>query len=373
MTDSRPPSRRAIAVSGYYGCGNAGDEAVLSGIQAAFARRGAGDRLLALSQNPEATTAAHDMRAVYRMRARTVRETLKECGLLLSGGGSLLQDTTSVRSLLYYLWVCREAQAAGIPYMFYAQGIGPLNRAISRILVCRVANRAGAITVRDPESVALLQKIGVRRVPVQITADPAFALSPAPPEEIDRILQSEGVSAERPFIAVSLRRWGGAGTDVIPAYAELVRKIAANTGCGIVFVPMQAPSDTEISNEVLQAAKLSSPITTLRGIYSPEALLGLLQRAQAVVGMRLHALIFAARVATPLFALSYDPKVDSLMARLEMRERMAPWQGFDPDSIAAQVETLVRERSDCSRRLSLIATEMERLAVQNADIALGLR
>ena len=162
-----------FAVSGYYGCGNAGDEAVLAGIRESLARV-AGDRvrLLALSQNPEETRKLHGIRAEDRMNFSALRAVMRESDLLLSGGGSLLQDTTSVRSLLYYLWVARVALNASIPLMFYAQGMGPLRRNMSRTLVRMVANRAASITVRDESSARLLAAIGVTNPKIEVTADP---------------------------------------------------------------------------------------------------------------------------------------------------------------------------------------------------------
>src|SRR5579862_5696826 len=116
-----------FTVSGYYGCGNAGDEAVLAGIKEALQRQ-AGDeaQMIVLSQNPAETRRLHGLAAVDRMSLSMVRRVLSETDLLLSGGGSLLQDTTSIRSLLYYLWIARTAYSIGKPVMFYAQGIGPL-------------------------------------------------------------------------------------------------------------------------------------------------------------------------------------------------------------------------------------------------------
>src|SRR5690242_2973453 len=98
-----------IAISGYYGCGNTGDEAVLSGILAAFSRHAgvASDRFTVLSQDPQATIDQHGANAVPRMSHTLVRKAMRECDLFLSGGGSLLQDTTSLRSLFYYLWIIR--------------------------------------------------------------------------------------------------------------------------------------------------------------------------------------------------------------------------------------------------------------------------
>ncbi len=151
-----------IAVSGYYGCGNSGDEAVLAGIRDGFRRR-AGDRvvLTALSQRPADSRALHGIDAADRMDIRTLRATIGRSDLLISGGGSLLQDTTSFKSLLYYLFVMRIAASCRVPVMLYAQGIGPLRRGISRKLVRMTVNRAAYITVRDEGSAELLRSIGV--------------------------------------------------------------------------------------------------------------------------------------------------------------------------------------------------------------------
>src|SRR5579863_8848418 len=188
--------RLRIALSGYYGSGNTGDEAVLAGIVESFARRGVAERadLTVLSADPDDTTQRHGLRAVDRMSLRAVREALRTSDLLLSGGGSLLQDTTSLRSLLYYLGVVRLARGGGTPVMFYAQGIGPLRRGVSRILVRRVADRVQYITVRDPGSADLLARIGVRRPPVEVTADPAFALQRTESaEQVREYLLARGV------------------------------------------------------------------------------------------------------------------------------------------------------------------------------------
>src|SRR5205807_7129447 len=119
-----------------------------------------------------------------------LRRSRKESDRLISGGGSLLQDTTSLRSLIYYLWVVRLAHSCGAPIMFYAQGIGPLRRKVSRALTRLVANRVQQITVRDAESADLLRRIGVNRPPIEVTADPAFALTAAGSGRAEEILRA---------------------------------------------------------------------------------------------------------------------------------------------------------------------------------------
>lgn len=368
MTESK-----RIVISGYYGCGNAGDEAVLAGIKESFARcAGERARLLVLSQNPDDTTRLHNLPAVYRMSASLVRQTLRESDLLLSGGGSLLQDTTSVRSLLYYLWVARVAFSVGVPVMFYAQGLGPLRRSFSRTLVRMVANRTAAITVRDEPSARLLASIGVNRPPIEVTADPAFALSPATPDCVDALLRAEGLPTATPLLGVALRPWGGAEESPVEAYAALLVALARRCNAQPVLLPMHAGDDVTFAEQVAERTGCPAEFPVIRHAYPPNVLLGLTGRMQAVVALRLHALIFAARVGVPPFALSYDPKVENLMRGLGLVDSLEHWRGFDPDEVAERVASLLADRPARVAALQIQSVERERLALRNAERALAL-
>ena len=340
---SSPPLH--FAVSGYYGCGNAGDEAVLAGMAASFARQ-AGERvkLTVLSQTPPATTELHGLAAVNRMDMAQVRTTLRQSDLLISGGGSLLQDTTSARSLLYYLWIARLAFQARKPVMFYAQGMGPLKRKMSRLLVRQVANRAAYLTVRDEPSAQLLKAIGVTNPNLEITADPAFALAPASENKIDALCRTEGISTRLPLIAVALRPWHGSGPSPLDKYARLLTLLHAQTGAQIVLLPMHSADDVTFACEVAARTNSADSFPIVKNAYAPDVLLGLIGRMQTVVAMRLHALIFAARMSVPPFALSYDPKVENLMNLLGLADSLADWNQFDPEDITVRVAAQLSDR-----------------------------
>lgn len=362
-----------FAVSGYYGCGNAGDEAVLAGIREAFARQ-AGDsaNLVVLSQRPTETSHLHGLAAVDRMNLSIVRRILADSDLLLSGGGSLLQDTTSMRSLLYYLWIVRLAYNLRVPVMFYAQGIGPLRRPLSRTLVRMVANRAAYITVRDEPSARLLLSLGVSRPTVEVTADPAFALSPAPAPFVEKLFEAEGLPTDAPLIGVALRAWGGANETALEAYARLLTELEAQCQARVVLLPMQTPGDVAFAEEVARHSGASEAFAIVRHSYPPDTLLALVGRMQAVVAMRLHALIFAARAGTIPFALSYDPKVENLMRGLGLSDSLESWRGFDPEEVAARVAALLADREARISALRAQTSDLERLALRNADCALDV-
>lgn len=364
---------KQVVVSGYYGCGNAGDEAVLAGIKTAFARQ-AGDtvQLQVLSQNPQATTRLHNLPAVDRMNLTSVRATLRASDLLLSGGGSLLQDTTSVRSLLYYLWIARMALHLGKPVMFYAQGMGPFHRSISRVLVRLVANRAAAITVRDEPSRQLLLAIGVTNPNLEVTADPAFALDPAPVAAVDALCQTENIPRDRPLVGVALRPWGNTVVTPLIDYAPLLSALERQTRAHVVLLPMHSGEDVTFAQKVARETSMPERFPVVTSVYPPEVILGLIGRMEAVVAMRLHALIFAARMAVPPFALAYDPKVTHLMNGLGLAKSLESWRGFSPEDVSARVAGLIADRATHHAALQSQIPALESRALRNADIALSL-
>ncbi len=370
MTAEKIPQ---IAVSGYYGCGNAGDEAVLAGLRTSFERIAPGRvKLVALSQNPVETTHLHAIPSAYRMSIGSLQATLEKTDLLLSGGGSLLQDTTSVRSLLYYLFVCRLARHHRIPYMFFAQGLGPLSRPLSRTVVRKVANRAAGITVRDVGSAELLAEIGVTLPAIEVTADPAFALNPAPSSQIDALFAKEGLPLESRFIGVALRSWGAEPEKTAAHYAQLLDSLSGHISERILLIPMQIPNDLDFARRVVQQTRHPEEFRFVQNPYSPEEVLGVVGRMQSVVAMRLHTLIFAARACVPSFALSYDPKVASLMHRLGLEQDCVDWSDFEGEATAQRIAESLSNSSSRVLHLQNQKPQLEALALRNAERALEI-
>lgn len=369
MTAIPGAALKRVTLSGYYGCGNAGDEAVLAGIRDAFRfRAGDGVVLTALSQRPEETKASQCVSAANRMDMKALIRTIRNCDLLISGGGSLLQDTTSLKSLLYYLFVMQIASTYKVPFMFYAQGIGPLQRGLSKKLVRMTANKAAYITVRDEESAQLLKAVGVSKTKIEVTEDPAFALNPAADSAVDTALSQNSIQPNRDYVGIALRPWGDGSPQQIDKYRSMLKLIVQYTGCTPLLLPMHHPDDLEL-------ARLIDPqgaYPLLSKSYSPEVVLGVVSRLSAVVAMRLHTLIFAARTAVPLYALAYDPKVSNLMKRLQLNESVVDVNAFSPEAVIAQIVSMLKRRESVVSQLKLTAGNREEAALRNCDIALQI-
>ncbi|MDE2126900.1 MAG: polysaccharide pyruvyl transferase CsaB [Armatimonadetes bacterium] len=360
-----------IVASGYYGFANLGDEAVLAGVQAGLNQAAKQPvALTALTSDVAYTQRLHAIDGVQRTSFRQVADVIRASDLLVSGGGSLFQDVTSLRSLLYYAGICRMARYTRTRYMFYAQGVGPLRRRISRRLFKWVANGAAFITVRDDESARLLHHLGVH-AHIEVTADAALSVQPAAPSAAATLLTDHGIDPEEPILGVALRPWRTSRPLVaLDRSAQLLQQLHAETGYRILMIPMHTPGDRLYAESVVARAGPESGALVLRNDCDPALALALAGRMKLIVAMRLHALVFAARMRVPSFGLTYDPKIRAFLGGLGADGLMADFHNFEPSSVALQVaDALNRSDAIMAEQEQRIA-RMERRSLRSAERAI---
>ena len=300
-----------IVISGYYGSGNAGDEAMLDAILGALTNLNPNIEVTVLSINPHDTKQRHNVNAVSHLDICAIIKTIFSADLLISGGGSLLQNVTSRRSLYYYLGIITLAIIFRRSVMLYAQGIGPICGSFARNLTSLILNHVDLITVRDQGSLTELSQLKVTRPRIFCTADPVLALSPASLEFGSSVIErSESVK----IIGVAVRQWQG--FDRFKSqFAEALNNISKIIKIKVIFIPMQPSSDVTAAEEI---ATLISGVncTMLKDQYSTLQLLSLVGCTDLLIGIRLHALIFAGVQNVPLIGISYDPKIDRFLASI---------------------------------------------------------
>ncbi len=302
-----------VVISGYYGFGNAGDEAVLAAMIQALWRAEPELAITVLSVRPEDTARQYNVAAVSRTEVRGIWRAIAAADLLISGGGSLLQDVTGNRTIPYYLGVVWIAQLLGKPVFFYAQGVGPVRRWPGKLLVRKIVNRVDAITVRDGESAAELRRLGVARPPITVTADPVFGLEISGRSDAPGAGLAGTAGPPRPVIGVAAREWPVAvDFDYKTAIARACAHLVERYGARILLLPFHQPADLPVARE-LQA--LIGPGARVAGEgLPPLELAGVVAGLDFLLGMRLHALIFAALAGVPFAGIAYDPKVTALLA-----------------------------------------------------------
>ena len=354
------------AISGYYGFGNLGDDAILHAISGMFRQFPVPVRLTVLSNSPTDTIRQYGLNAVPRFSPLGLYRTLKESDILISGGGSLLQNKTSTRSLLYYLSVIRLAQLLNKPVVIYANGIGPLLGSRNRRLVRKVIEKCALVTLRDHHSVAELRSLGVVRNDLHVTGDPAFILKPtrAPRE----LLRELGISDEKQVVGISVRSLEDCG-NYPEAFAQLCDRLAGELGKTIVFLVMQESRDEDISRQIM--SRMSAPSYLAQTPGDPGAMLSLIRDMDAVVSMRLHTIIFSAQMKVPVVGCVYDPKVSAFLDMLQMPSCGTP-QDMDADHAFRVTADLLADREQVCRRLGDTAEAMTRQTQTTAELFAAL-
>lgn len=301
--------QQKIVLSGYYGFKNAGDDAVCYAIIEALREKMPHCDITVLSNEPERTEEAYHVKAVNRWKWREVWRALRKSDLLISGGGSLIQDVTSKNSCLYYLGVIMMSVFSRTPVVVYGQGLGPINEKRNRRLTKMVFNRTRAIFVRDEESHALLRELGVKR-PVQVAPDPVLGIDNSVVNRARglEILTKLGYDNNRPLTLVCLRDWKK--SDKVHDFA-MMGDILYKAGYEVGFLAMHHEQDELIAQAV--SAHMHSPSFMISDHYNTKDLFSIFACSELVVGMRLHALIIGAALERRIMAVSYDPKVDSFM------------------------------------------------------------
>ena len=352
---------RRILMSGYYGFRNAGDEAILEAFVQSARTFPVPVQITVLSNTPAETAEKHGVRAVYRFRACSVLRAVWNTDVLVSGGGSLLQDKSSTRSIVYYLTIIRLAKLLGKSVMLYANGIGPVDRPANRRRVRRVVSRADMITLREESSRAELLDMGLKAPELHVTADPIFLLSGPDEAGAAEALRQAGVQKGQPVIGISVRKLG-TGADFVRQMAGFCDRLTEELGYQVVFVAMQRPRDVTVSQEIM--AQMTRPAYILGSELSPEALIGTCGQMDLVIAMRLHTMLFAAKTQTPVIGLVCDPKIAYYLEKLQMPSGGAV-EAFDPDQLMTQVKAVLANREMYQARLAAAVMEMDRGAREN--------
>ena len=303
--------REEIIICGAYGRGNAGDDAILLAILTELRAIDPDLSFRVLSRSPSETRMTYRVNAFYIFSFWKALYHFSKAKLFVNGGGSLMQDVTSYRSLWFYLWTLSAAKRHGCPVIMYGCGIGPINNQQNRARTARVINRyVDAITLRDPDSMGELEALGIDRPSISLSADTTVILPAAAPEVVDGILNNAGVPRDGAYIGFVLRPWF--------RFEEKVRDIAAAAdyayekyGLTPFFIPIEPRLDVPASQQV--ARFMTAPYYILRDGYSAGETIGVLSRLKVAVSMRLHGLIFSTGQAVPSVGIVYDQKVSSFL------------------------------------------------------------
>lgn len=352
---------KKIIMSGYFGFSNSGDDAILKSIIESFKSLDPNLNIKVLSKDTDLTEREYGVAAVDRFKFFDVRKSLKASDMLISGGGSLLQDKTSSRSIWYYLLIMKLAKRYKKKVFVYSNGVGPINKRFNRNITRRVLNKVDYITLRDKDSYDFIKSIGVNNPNIKVLSDPVFNLKETSDESVRKKFD-----INKDTVLVSIRSWMD-DEKLISDLSKFLNYLIYE-GKNIVFMPMQTPRDTTISEKIAANLKSSKIIAEK---YPVEILMSLMKNADFIVAMRLHAMIYAIHQNVPFIGLSYDPKTETLLKDFDESINIDV-DAINYDDLLKAYKYIKDNREAFISNLSTINEENKKKAIEASKLALEL-
>jgi polysaccharide pyruvyl transferase WcaK-like protein len=263
----------------------------------------------------------------------------------------------------------RIAQLLGVKTMLYSNGIGPVARPFNKKIAASVLNRVDVITLRESDSLTFLEASHITRPQIYLTADETLTMTLPPPKKIDRMLKENGIEPDSPFLCVSLRPWKNNPPGFVGEAAAALDEISAKRGLSVLLIPMQLPDDIAICQEV--QSHMERKCLILQRSYSPPDLIGIISRSQAMLGMRLHALIYAAAAGIPVGGVVYDNKITAFLRSIRQNNYIGA-DNLTKEGVLTLSERIFDNYEEACRDMDLSREKLRALALSNSAHALAL-
>jgi len=361
-----PLSTKSVVISGYYGFDNLGDEAILEQLCHELREIDPGIKICVLSQNPESTSKKYDVESISRWSVTAIYNALSACDLFISGGGGLFQDSSSIKSVVYYAFLFFLARLKRVPIFVYAQGIGPLRSSISHFLTKASMSLAACICVRDKKSQLILKRWNLDSY---LTADPVWALS-TNVDSKDNCDTNRGAVADpdkKLKIGLSLRQCDVLDESWLETISSQLKK-SLPPKCILVPLVLQESLDKPVLDILIKSLdNFEIEQINLKPDDLPSLWLSSISKLDMMVAMRLHAAIMALKSGVATLALAYDPKVatvakDFAQPYIEMK---------NPDSkkiFESKLLELLENTKELEQKAKKTASDKEKDARQNKEL-----
>ncbi len=352
---------------GYYGFGNMGDDALLMNVISNLRAKIPYLRIAVLSHN------VRSMReklknvkadAYNRFNPFSVAKIFRNAEYLVFGGGTLLQDNTSSRSLLYYLYMIRRAKKHNMKVILYANGIGPVHKAANKRRIQKILPQVSLITARDEQSYEYIKSL-YPKANIYLTADEALTIQKG---EAGELISKELINSG--FICVSVRKWRGIKDEEYTGYIDTISKFCEKNGLSILFIVMEKANDAAITEKLTHYVKVPTQVLFAGDDMSGEQLTAIMAKAVFTVSVRLHSLIFSACAGVPMIGLVYDPKVSSFMRLANSDEDYIIDVGESgKEKLGRALEKMHKSIASEKQRLEKRLEQLTAAAQNNAEIA----
>jgi polysaccharide pyruvyl transferase WcaK-like protein len=393
MSDLHRPAHvcSVLIWGGWYGSRNIGDTAILLGLKEliALANQGRDVYVRVLSTDADYTSSqgVTGEKALVKSELlrpwawlRVLRIFARPDRVIVSGGTPIFDSSHAIRTLYLSLPLLFRT-----PTVVFGAGAKPLRSWYGRRSVPLLLRRACYISVRDEDSRRILEDLGVEGV--ELTADSAFFARPAPAHAVDEIVGACGIAPDESLLVVCPRLLSGERkrlylqermdatliAETPPKLAAAIDRLAGRFD-RVVLMAMHfhgPDSDVPLIRDVLGRVRSRNVVFVERELRAEQAI-ALFRRARLVLGVRLHALLLAASMGTPMVGIAYEQKVRGLFERLGLADYCLDLFHLEVEPLVAAAERALECEAAIRPHLERRVGQLRALVIESARNALRM-
>jgi len=285
---------KRVLISGYIGFQNFGDDAIL-GLLVKYLKR-QNCHITAFSSDPQQTSETFKINSLNYLNMFQVIWGILDTNVLISGGGSLIQNGTSSLSLLYYLAIIAFAKLMGKKVIIFAQGIGPIYGKGYQWLAKKILKTCDLILVRDIFSQRILKKWGIHS---RYVTDPVWDIKCPEYKPMG-------------YVGVQLRNYRFLHPTLLQELSKYIGMYFGDRKIKIFSFQTSQDSNLAYKFEYWLKAQCSDIDTEVILPRSHNELLEEFSHLEYLFAMRYHAVLIALKMGIKVLPISYDVKVKNL-------------------------------------------------------------
>lgn len=365
---------KKIALHGFYGQGNLGDEAILKALLQEFSKF-PNIKVVVFSSKPKQVFRAHGVRSINSQGRRNFLRRIweiKTSDLFILGGGGLLKDYgNDSSSLKEWLRLLRLAKRLNVKTVLCAVGVENIRYDESRKLIRDALDKVDLITVRDCSSKDILRDIGVINE-IKVVSDPAVLLTNINADKIEDNLVSSKV-------IICIRHWFSKGfyiekpkvnENFIRSLSVAADFLVERYNKKIDFIPFRTTSyddDRIVAKQVVSYMKHKDKIYIHSSAPEVDEFIEIVRQSSLVIGMRLHSLILGTSIGVPVIGLEYMPKVKAYMESIKQREYSLDLKTITSKKLINKILITFEKYKERSQIISSEVFRLRKLASTNIE------
>jgi colanic acid/amylovoran biosynthesis protein len=293
------------------------------------------------------------------------------CDLVVNSGGDVLSGEgsfglTSLMNIIYAILLDK-------PVILYGESLGYYANPVFNAIAKFVLKRTTLILLREDLSKEYLDKEGINKPMIYVTAEPACLLSAAPEKHVYSILSSEGINeTKRPLIGMNPSGKIMKDDNKIEVFARAIDDLAENLNAGILMIPhvyTEGVDDRVVIDRIFGKIRNKSNVMTINKEYTAQELKGIIGQCDLFIGARMHATIASTSMLVPTVGIAYSHKMHGIIGKMLGQEKyILDVQDLNYEGLKSKIYDAWQNREAIREELALKIPQLKEKALLNGKL-----